>query len=190
MKGSQQTLEASGSVLGLAPSKYLRQIETPFLLHQLLQEGIVKRPIYSLIFISGHEGVLSIGGTAAQASEMVERQTSEELDRAGAQEKIEAFTLENGRTLENGANSLDNSKGWGERITLHKKGTEITDVKATLTDWEDGWIWTKVQGAEGWWQTLMQGVWVGGSRVLQNQAVVIDVRRGRKLVNAAWLTAW
>ncbi|KAL9058037.1 MAG: hypothetical protein Q9206_002101 [Seirophora lacunosa] len=173
--GSQQTLEASGSVLGLAPSKYLRQIETPFLLHQLLQEGIVKRPIYSLIFISGHEGVLSIGGTAAQASEMVERQTSEELDRAGAQEKIEAFTLENGRTLENGANSLDNSKGWGERITLHKKGTEITDVKATLTDWEDGWIWTKVQGAEGWWQTLMQGVWVGGSRVLQNQAVVIDI---------------
>ncbi|KAL8963231.1 MAG: hypothetical protein Q9193_000482 [Seirophora villosa] len=175
LKGSQQTLEASGSVLGLAPSKYLRQIETPFLLHQLLQEGIVKRPIYSLIFISGHEGVLSIGGTAAQASEMVERQTSEELDRAGAQEKIDAFTLENGRTLENGANSLYNAKGSGERITLHKKGTEITDVKATLTDWEHGWIWTNVQGAEGWWQTLMQGVWVGGSRVLQNQAVVIDI---------------
>ncbi|KAL8761814.1 MAG: hypothetical protein Q9184_002098 [Pyrenodesmia sp. 2 TL-2023] len=175
LKGSQQTLEASGSILGLAPSKYLRQIETPFLLHQLLEEGIVKRPIFSIMLVSGYEGVLSIGGTAVQAAEMVERQTSEELDRAGAQEKIDAFTRENGKTLEGGSNSLDESKLSEEKGILLKKGTEVKDFKATLTNWEEGWTWSKVQGAEGWWQTLMQGVWVGGSRVLRNQAVVVDI---------------
>ena len=127
------------------------------------------------MLVSGYEGVLSIGGTAVQAAEMVERQTSEELDRAGAQEKIDAFTRENGKTLESGLNSLEESRLTEEKILLLKKGTEVTDVKATLTNWEEGWTWSKVQGAEGWWQTLMQGVWVGGSRVLRNQAVVVDV---------------
>lgn len=176
LKVSRQTLGASGSMLGLAPSKYLRQIETPFLLHQFLQEGIVKRPVFSIMLVTGHEGVLSVGGTAVQAADMVDKQTSEELDRAGAQEKIDAFTKENGKTLESGFNSLAKSKLTEEKIILHKKGTEAKDIKATLTNWEEGWTWTKVQGAEGWWQTLMQGVWVGGSRILRNQAVVIDVR--------------
>ena len=48
-------------------------------------------------------------------------------------------------------------------------------IEAREASWKDDWEWTKVQGAEGWWQILMQGVWVGGSRVLQNQAAVIDV---------------
>ncbi|KAL8719316.1 MAG: hypothetical protein Q9225_003660 [Loekoesia sp. 1 TL-2023] len=175
LKGSQHTLEASGSMLGLAPSKHLRQIETTFYLHQLLKERIVKRPIFSLMLVSGHEGVLSIGGTAVPAAHMVDRQTAEELDRAGAQEKIDAFTKENGRTLESGANSLDKTKNPEEKIVLHKRGVDIKDFKATQANWEEGWTWTKVQGAEGWWQTLLQGIWVGGSRILRNQAVVIDI---------------
>ncbi|KAI4133627.1 MAG: hypothetical protein LQ338_000139 [Usnochroma carphineum] len=166
LKGSQQTLKASGSILGLAPSKYLRQIETPFLLYQLLQEGIVKRPIFSIVLLSGRDGVLSIGGTAAQAAEMVDKQTSEELDRAGAQEKIIAFTKENGKTLQSGFNSLDKSKLTGEKIILHKRETEAKDFKATLTNWAEGWTWVKVQGAEGWWQTLMQGVWINTPFIL------------------------
>lgn len=190
LKGSQQTLEASGSILGLAPSKHLRQIETPFLLHQLLEEGIVKRPMFSIMLVSGHEGVLSIGGTAVQAAAMVERQTSEELDRAGAQEKIDAFTKENGKTLDSGSNSLDESKVTEEKIILQKKGTDVNDVKATLMNWEEGWTWSKVQGAEGWWQTLLQGVWVGGSRVLRNQAAVIDVILRRRCVDTQQLTMW
>ncbi len=190
LKGSQQTLEASGSILGLAPSKHLRQLETPFLLHQLLEEGIVKRPVFSIMLVSGHEGVLSIGGTAVQAAAMVERQTSEELDRAGAQEKIDAFTKENGKTLDSGSNSLDESKVTKEKIILKKKGTDVHDVKATLMDWEEGWTWSKVQGAEGWWQTLLQGVWVGGSRVLRNQAAVIDVISWRRCAETSQLTMW
>ncbi|KAL8756232.1 MAG: hypothetical protein Q9199_003082 [Rusavskia elegans] len=175
LKGSQDTLQASGSMLGLAPSKNLRQIDTTFLLHQLLKERVIERPIFSLMLVSGNEGVLSIGGTGAQATEMVSKQTAEQLDRAGAQEKINAFTAENGKTLEGGTNSLDKANIPEEKIILHKRGGEAHGFKAKRADWKEGWTWSKVQGAEGWWQTLMQGVWVGGSRVLQNQAAVIDI---------------
>ena len=37
------------------------------------------------------------------------------------------------------------------------------------------WTWSKLQGAEGWWQVLMQGIWIGGRRVLKNQYVILDV---------------
>ncbi|KAL9602719.1 MAG: hypothetical protein Q9179_002454 [Wetmoreana sp. 5 TL-2023] len=175
LRATQQTLEASGSMLGLAPSKHLRQIDTTFLFHQLLNEAIVKRPVFSLMLISGRDGVLSIGGTGAAAAGMVDRQTAAGLDRAGAQEKIDAFTEENGKTLDGGVNSLDKSHIPEERIILHKRAAEAKTVKAGPADWKEGWTWTRVQGAEGWWQTLMQGVWVDGSRVLQNQAVVVDI---------------
>ncbi|KAL8818594.1 MAG: hypothetical protein Q9223_002796 [Gallowayella weberi] len=175
LKGSQETLDPSGSMLGLAPSKHLRQIDTPFLLHQLLKEGIVQRPIFSLMLVSGREGVLSIGGTSSQAAEMVSKQTAEQLDRAGAQEKINAFTDEHGKTLEGGTNSLDKANIPEEKITLQKRGAGVEGIKTRREDWKGEWTWSKVQGAEGWWQTLMQGVWVGGSRVLQNQAVVVDI---------------
>ncbi|KAL8712049.1 MAG: hypothetical protein Q9220_003745 [cf. Caloplaca sp. 1 TL-2023] len=175
LKVSQETLQASGSMLGLAPSKHLRQIDTPFFVHQLLEERLVERPIVSLMLVSGREGVLSVGGTAVQAVKRMDKQTAEELDRAGAQEKIEAFTQQNGKTLESGANSLDKTKIPTEKIILHKRGSKAKDIKDRHAHWEDGWTWSKVQGAEGWWQTLMQGVWVGRSRVLQNQAVVVDI---------------
>ncbi|TVY42739.1 Aspartic protease [Lachnellula occidentalis] len=37
------------------------------------------------------------------------------------------------------------------------------------------WKWLKVQGSDGWWQILMQGIWVDGVKVLQNQPVILDV---------------
>lgn len=39
----------------------------------------------------------------------------------------------------------------------------------------DEWKWIKVQGAEGWWQIPMHGVWVDGVKVLDSQLVVLDV---------------
>lgn len=190
LRAAQQTLEASGSMLGLAPSKHLRQIDTPFFLHQLLDEGIVQRPVVSLMLISGREGVLSLGGTGAQAADMADKQTASELDRAGAQEKLDAFTQENGKTLEGGTNSLDKDKAriFEEKISLHKRGTDFNGPGIGNPDWTPEWTWTKVQGAEGWWQTLMQGVWVGGSRVLRNQAVVLDVRMRSRIENQSMLT--
>lgn len=102
--------------------------------------------------------MLSIGGTGARAVELVEQQTKDELDHVSAVERGEVTTDVGG----------DN---------IVKRGTMKNElVFDTKANWEEGWKWSQVQGAEGWWQILIQGVWVDGSKVLQNQAAVIDVR--------------
>lgn len=156
-KFSLDTLGASGSALGLAPSEHLRQTKSTSILKQLLQKQIIERPVFSLMLINGQEGVLSIGGTGAPAVELVEQQTKDELDHIGAAERGET------------ASNVDVE-------TIVKRGTTKREpVFDTKASWEEGWKWSQVQGAEGWWQILMQGVWVDGSKVLQNQAAVIDV---------------
>jgi hypothetical protein len=157
LKFSRNTLEASGSTLGLAPSDHLSQTGSTSLLKQLLDTKAIERPIFSLMLLNGHEGVLSVGGTGASAVQLVEKQTRDELDRVGALERgeIAPAPIVNGLVKRGGRGS---------------KG-----VVSRQSDWEEGWTWNKVQGAEGWWQILMQAIWVDGSKVLQNQAVVIDV---------------
>ena len=110
------------------------------------------------MLINGQEGVLSVGGTSAPAVQLVEKQTTNELDNLGALERGEAPA------------EID--------IPILKRGLQSSEknmVKPRELDWENGWKWSKVQGAEGWWQILMQGVWVDGSKVLKNQPAVIDV---------------
>lgn len=153
-KFSVDTLGPSGSILGLAPSEHLRQTGSTSLLKQLLAKGIIERPIFSLMLINGEQGVLSIGGTGARAVDLVEQQTKDELDYIGA----------TGR----GASPNEPNQALVPRGMMKR-------ILDTRSDWEDGWKWSKVQGAEGWWQILMHGVWVDGSKVLQNQAAVIDV---------------
>ncbi len=109
------------------------------------------------MLINGEEGVLSIGGTGARAVDLVEQQTKDELDHIGA--------LAGKDTSPNGP-----TEALVKRSVMNQKTT--FDPKVS---WEDGWKWSKVQGAEGWWQILMHGVWVDGSKVLKNQAAVIDV---------------
>lgn len=84
------------------------------------------------MLINGHEGVLSIGGTAAQAIDMVVSQTEQELDNLGA--------LERGEKLAN--SSIEQ---------LFKRSRHMQDGGRGDMDWETGWTWNKVQGAEGWW---------------------------------------
>ena len=110
------------------------------------------------MLINGHEGVLSIGGTAAKAVDMVVQRTKDTLD------------------------ALDPAKAkMSDETPLQKRGlrkSKAAEEKGASTRdpvWDDGWRWSKVQGAEGWWQILMQGVWVDGSKVLKNQPVVVDV---------------
>ena len=193
-KSSLKTLGASGSTLGLAPSEHLRYVllrqitfdERPILtmnsqtrstsiLQQLLEKEAIQRPIFSLMLINGHEGVLSIGGTAASAIEMIVSQTRHELDRLGMIERGEVLADETAddttpvMPLPADMPDTDGSK----RLT--KRGRRAKDVVPRQASWEDGWAWSRVQGAEGWWQVLMQSVYVDGVKVLQNQAVVIDV---------------
>lgn len=157
-KFSLATLGPSGSTLGLASSESLRQTKSTSLLRQLLKKGAIQRPIFSLTLINGQEGILSVGGTSAKAIELVEEQTKAELDRAGA--------IERGDIPAN-ADLLS---------ALDKREIREVDHTDGSDTWEKDWRWIKVQGAEGWWQILMQGVWVDGIKILRNQATVIDVR--------------
>ena len=153
-------------MLGLAPSEHLSQTKTPSLLEQLLEKNIIERSVFSVMLINGQEGVLSIGGTSADAVDLVQEQTRQELDRVG---ELERATV-SGETPPNEVQS-----------TMKRDLESDMAVQEQSLDWRSGWKWSKVQGAEGWWQILMQGVWVDGSKVLKNQPVVIDVRPPHRL---------
>ena len=155
-KFSQNTLRPSGSTLGLAPSEHLSQTGSTSILKQLVDKAAIERPLFSLMLINDCEGVLSVGGTAAGAIDMVLAQTKNQLDHLGAIERGEEVPLQK------------------EKRPLARRGKPGKEVAMRQTDWEKGWVWSKVQGADGWWQILMQSVWVDGSKVLQNQGVVID----------------
>ena len=155
-KFSRNTLGPSGSILGLAPSEHLGQTGSISLVKQLFEEKVIQRPVFSLMLINGQDGVLSVGGTAASTIEMVVSQTENALNQMGEIEKGDVAPVE-------------------KLPPLAKRGRHGKEVVTKREDWETGWVWTEVQGAEGWWQLLMRGVWVDGSKVLQNQAVVIDV---------------
>ena len=158
---------ASGSILGLAASKHLAQTRSGSLIAQLVQNKAIERPVFSLMLISDQEGVLSIGGTGAPAIDMVIKQTKDELDRVGALERVEKPLM----PTKSDTPAVPEGKALTKRGRAHNRLLETREAS-----WKEGWDWSTVQGAEGWWQILMPGVWVDGSRVLQNQAVVLDVR--------------
>ena len=174
LKFSRNTLEASGSTLGLAPSEHLSQTGSTSLLKQLLDTKTIERPIFSLMLFNGHEGVLSVGGTGASAVQLVEQQTRDELDRVGAVERGEISPAPNSNLLTKRAGGAEVAPAPDNRL-VKRSGRGPKGVVSRQAEWEEGWTWNKVQGAEGWWQILMQAIWVDGSKVLQNQAVVIDV---------------
>lgn len=143
------------------------------ILQQLLEKDIIQRPIFSLMLINGCEGVLSLGGTAAPAVEKVAGQTRHELDHLGMIERGEAIPVndddEQHLQLPMSQNDLSDTKALVKRARTQK------EVVPRQASWEDEWAWSKVQGAEGWWQILIQSIYVDGAKVLQNQAAVIDV---------------
>lgn len=124
------------------------------------------------MLVNGYEGILSIGGTGAAAVDLVVQQTKDELDRAGALERGEVPVI----PTTDLSVPLQKSKPLPKGSKTHTGELDTRNIDKRQTRWEDEWAWSHIQGAEGWWQMLMQGVWVDGSRVLQNQAVVIDVR--------------
>ena len=127
------------------------------------------------MLINGRQGVLSIGGTGAPAVDLVVKQTKDQLDRVGA--------LERGETLL--PPTVEDAVAIPEGAPLAKRGRAHTRIIETReASWKDGWEWSTVQGAEGWWQILMQGVWVDGTKVLQNQAAVVDVCLGMILCSS------
>lgn len=58
---------------------------------------------------------------------------------------------------------------------LVKRARKPKPMDRGAPSWADAWKWSPVEGAEGWWQILMRGVWTDGVKVLKNQPAVIDV---------------
>ncbi|KAI9683428.1 MAG: hypothetical protein M1829_005500 [Trizodia sp. TS-e1964] len=153
---SLHTLLPSGAVLGLAPSASLSQTKKDSLLNQLLEKKAIHQNIWNLMLINGQQGVLTLGGTSNDAVSKVNEEIQAELEKT---------------------NTVD------EKVLKVKRGTRSAGkgdygLKPRDDDddaWRAAWKWSKVQGAAGWWQILMQGIWVGGSKILKNQPVVLDV---------------
>jgi hypothetical protein len=149
-KYSRWTLTKSGAVLGLAPSTSLKQVDATPLIRQLLENNLIDQNIWSVALINGNEGILSIGGTAAANVDEAKAQTEQAL------------------------------AGLGKLAKRNVVDDFLTQVKAPKSEdppktWRDEWRWSSVEGAEGWWQILLEGVWIDGSKVLKNQQAVIDV---------------
>ncbi|KUJ16316.1 uncharacterized protein LY89DRAFT_685326 [Mollisia scopiformis] len=112
---------------------------------QLIEKQILDAPIWSILLVNGKEGIFSMGGTSVASDREVERETADDLDRIGGHQSRQE---EHGRNEHNSRKSEDD-----------------------LNEWK----WIKVQGAEGWWQVLMRGIWIDGVKILANQPAVLDV---------------
>ncbi|TAQ88432.1 hypothetical protein B7494_g3215 [Chlorociboria aeruginascens] len=142
-----RSLLPSGAYLGLAPSASLSQTKTISLLEQLIEKDIIDTPIWSVMLLNGRDGLFSIGGTSSAAVKRVEREIADGLNRLAIPD--------------NG--NRDESSDWGRKFD---------DQEAIHADI---WKWSKVQGADGWWQILMRGVWVNGDHILMNQPATLDI---------------
>jgi len=206
---SLDTLLSSGSVLGLAPSESLSQLQQPSFFKQLVDAEMIEHNVISLTLINGEEGVLSIGGTVAESmaiiDERIERFLGKEGTAAAAVEvsdpEQDAQDAVNGASNDLLAAGHDKSPASAKRAaseealipgkqgldaggssvkTLlkrarHPKPLPFSD-KGKFPSWRDGWKWSPIEGAAGWWQILMRGIWADGVKIMKNQPCVIDVR--------------
>lgn len=210
-KQSRETLLSSGGIIGLAPSESLKQISVPSLIQQLHDAKIIEEEVFSITLINSFEGILSVGGTAAESmariSERIEQflgtsspsasaeqvmdaeqdaadltnGASENLVAAGQVEKRDADPQSHEQVQDTNAQSKNRKKVARQEpdLLVDPVGRRARRPKPVDThaqpSWKDEWRWTPVEGAEGWWQTLMRGVWVDNAKILKNQPCVVDV---------------
>jgi hypothetical protein len=115
---------------------------------QMIEKNVINTPVWSLVLINGKDGIFSIGGTSTPSVRRAKIRTGDELARAG------------------------NYEVKRDGVVASRSAADI-EMEADLSANE--WKWSKVQGAEGWWQILMRGIWVDGNKVLENQPIVLDV---------------
>lgn len=152
-KYSQHTLSSSGTILGLSPpSTLLSRINTMSFLDQLIakQEIAHNRRTTSLTLLDSETGILSFGTTLAVHFEEAKLRIETQLKHLGDL-SIAAADVE-------------------MEITQKLDFAISPDSK-----WDDHFKWTAVQGARGWWNGLMSGVWVNGVKVLKNQPILLDI---------------
>lgn len=114
---------------------------------QMIEKNVINTPVWSLVLINGKDGIFSIGGTSAPSVRRAKMETDDGLARAG------------------------NHGMKRDGVVASRPAADI-EMEADLSANE--WKWSKVQGAEGWWQILMRGIWVDGSKVIENQPIILD----------------
>lgn len=63
--------------------------------------------------------------------------------------------------------------------TTEKINGKVAELLASTlpTDIENQFSWVPTHGAaEGWWNTLLTGLWINGIKVLKNQPILIDIQ--------------
>ena len=148
-KSTRRTLGSSGSVVGLAPSKTLARLSAPNLVQQLLKERLIDRNLFSLTLLEAQSGKLSIGGTMAEEIEEQRTRFQVRLDNFG------------------------NPLATPEFINVEVRNRMSTTFPPTL---KEQFRWVDVHGAEGWWTTLVGGVWINGVKVLKDQPALFDIQ--------------
>jgi hypothetical protein len=113
---------------------------------QLIEKDIIDNPVWSLVLVNGKDGIFSIGGTSTPSLRLAAIETDDDRSRTPEMKR--------------------------DGIVVSRTATEI-EAEAALSSTE--WKWSKVQGAEGWWQILMRGIWLDGVKALENQPIVLDV---------------
>ena len=148
-KSSIYTLGSSGNVFGLAPSRTLARISVSNALEQLFQQNHLHRKLFSLTLRDGKTGNLTLGGSIAREVEEVKTRFQVRLD------------------------NMLNLLATPDYIDHEVQDRLSRSLPAAL---DEQFRWVELKGAEGWWTTLMGGVWINGAKVLQDQAVLLDIQ--------------
>lgn len=71
---------------------------------------------------------------------------------------------------------------WDDLSPINRAGRAKPKGPSQPT-WRDGWKWSPVEGAAGWWQILMRGIWADQVKIMKNQPCIIDVCLAEAHVN-------
>ena len=143
------TLLPDGSVFGLGPPGSLSRLQDSSIIIQSHTLSLVTSPIWSITLLDNISGILSLGTTVAYEVERAKLQVEIELMNVGQAHAISQWVQAQIRP-------------------------QMELMKAV--PWQEHFKWTELQGAKGWWTTLMSGVWVNGAKVLRNQPVLFDIQ--------------
>jgi len=202
---SRDTLLPSGALLGLAPSNSLSQMgdDLPGFIDQLVHADVIENDVFSLHLINGEEGIMSIGGTVADAIARVEEriegflgkphdfampdpvpdpaQDAADFANGATEAQMAANQNQGPPRLRKRAGEDPNAilvPTWDDLSPINRAG-RAKPKGSSVPTWRDGWKWSPVEGAAGWWQILMRGIWADQVKIMKNQPCIVDVRRSK-----------
>ena len=136
----------------------MNRLESRSLTQKLRLLSIVESDVWSLTLLNRQHGVLTLGGSIARIVEEAKIRTHVELNNIDNPLADATFI------------DREVAEQLLKALPTHREGIPWMELP-----WTDGFRWSSVEGAEGWWTTLMSGVWINGAKVLKNQPVLFDV---------------